>query len=100
MTAFKVRPKGAAFEMYDERTIPEAEAARVAFGPDGSFATDWMNGPSDRGRIWKIDSTEGKDNPARKRTSQLLAEGMGGKDEAYLVACSAEPDSKSARRLN
>ncbi len=96
MTAFKVRPKGAAFEMYEERTIPGGGSSTgVAFGPDGAlYVTDWMNGPSDRGRIWKIDSIEGKDDPARKRTSQLLAEGMGGKDEAYLVACLAEPDSR------
>ncbi|MBT4667257.1 MAG: c-type cytochrome [Opitutae bacterium] len=94
MTAFKVRPKGAAFEMYDEQTIPGGGSSTgVAFGPDGAlYVTDWMNGPSDRGRIWKIDSSEGKDNPARKRTRKLLAEGMSGKDETYLVACLAEPD--------
>jgi quinoprotein glucose dehydrogenase len=94
MTAFKVRPKGAAFEMYDEQTIPGGGSnTGVAFGPGGAlYVTDWMNGPSDRGRIWKIDSTEGKDNPARKRTTKLLAEGMSGKDESYLVAGLAEPD--------
>ena len=94
MTAFKVRPKGAAFEMYDERTIPGGGSSTgVAFGPDGAlYVTDWMNGPSDRGRIWKIDSSDGQDNPARTRTSKLLAEGMAGKDESFLVACLAEPD--------
>ena len=72
MTAFKVRPKGAAFEMYDERTIPGGGSSTgVAFGPDGAFyVTDWMNGPSDRGRIWKIDSIEGKTTlPANGRAS-------------------------------
>ena len=94
MTAFRVRPKGAAFEMYDERTIPAGGSSTgVAFGPDGAlYVTDWMNGPSERGRIWKIDSTEGQENPARKRTSKLLSEGMTGKDETYLAACLAEPD--------
>lgn len=94
MTAFKVRPKGAAFEMYDERTIPAGGSSTgVAFGPDGAlYVTDWMNGPSDRGRIWKIDSTEGQDNPDRKRTRKLLANGMDGKEETFLVACLTEPD--------
>ncbi len=94
MTAFRVRPKGAAFEMYDERTIPAGGSSTgVAFGPDGAlYVTDWMNGPSERGRIWKIDSTEGQENPARKRTSKLLSEGMTGKDETYLSAYLAEPD--------
>ena len=96
MTAFKVRPKGASFEMYDERTIPGGGSSTgVAFGPDGAlYVTDWMNGPSERGRIWKIDSIGGKSNPARKRTSKLLAEGMAGKDETYLINCLAEPDSR------
>ena len=94
MTAFRVRPKGAAFEMHDERTIPSGGSSTgVAFGPDGAlYVTDWMNGPSERGRVWKIDSPEGRDNPGRKRTSKLLSEGMSGKDENYLVACLAEPD--------
>jgi putative heme-binding domain-containing protein len=80
--------------MYDEQTIPGGGSSTgVAFGPDGAlYVTDWMNGPSDRGRIWKIDSSDGKNNPARKRTSKLLAEGMSGKDESYLVAGLAEPD--------
>ena len=94
MSAFKVRPKGAAFEMYDEQTIPTGGSSTgVAFGPDGAlYVTDWMNGPSERGRVWKIDSTVGKDNSARKRTSKILSEGMSGKDETYLMACLAEPD--------
>jgi quinoprotein glucose dehydrogenase len=94
MTAFKVRPKGAAFEMHDERSIPGGRSnTGIAFGPDGAlYVTDWMNGPSERGRIWKIDSTEGKDNPDRKRTRKLLSEGMAGKPESYLVAGLAEPD--------
>ena len=94
MSAFKVRPKGAAFEMYDEQTIPTGGSSTgVAFGPDGAlYVTDWMNGPSERGRVWKIDSTVGKDNSARTRTSKILSEGMSGKDETYLMACLAEPD--------
>jgi quinoprotein glucose dehydrogenase len=94
MTAFKVRPKGAAFEMYDEQTIPGGGSSTgVAFGPGGAlYVTDWMNGPSERGRVWKIDSTKGKDDPARKRTRKLLAEGMTDKLKSYLVACLAEPD--------
>ena len=94
ITAFKVRPKGAAFEMYEEQKIPGCSSnTGLTIGPDGAlYVTDWMNGPSERGRIWKIDSSDGKNHPARKRTSQLLSEGMSGKDETYLVACLAEPD--------
>ena len=94
ITAFKVRPKGAAFEMYDEINVPGCSSnTGLTIGPDGAlYVTDWMNGPSERGKIWKIDSTDGKNNPARKRTSKLLSEGMSGKDETYLVACLIEPD--------
>jgi quinoprotein glucose dehydrogenase len=94
ITAFKVRPKGAAFEMYDEQKIPGCSSnTGLTIGPDGAlYVTDWMNGPSERGRIWKIDAPESKDKPARQRTSQLLSEGMSGKPELDLVACLAEPD--------
>ena len=94
MTAFKVRPKGAAFEMYNEQTIPVGGSSTgVTFGPGGAlYVTDWMNGPSERGRVWKIDSPEGRENPARKRTKKLLSEGMSEKTEPFLITCLAEPD--------
>ncbi len=78
VTAFKVRPKGAAFEMYDERTIPGGSSnTGLTIGPDGAlYVTDWMNGPSDRGRIWKIDDPKSSNSPVRKRVRGILATGM------------------------
>ncbi|MGE4550502.1 MAG: HEAT repeat domain-containing protein, partial [Opitutales bacterium] len=78
LTAFKVRPKGAAFEMFDEQAIPGCSSnTGVAFGPDGAlYVTDWMNGPSDRGRVWKVDDPKASDSPVRKRVRKILATGM------------------------
>lgn len=78
ITAFKVRPKGAAFEMYDEQKIPGCSSnTGLTIGPDGAlYVTDWMNGPSERGRIWKIDDPKAAESPLRKRVREILAEGM------------------------
>ncbi|MFP6901140.1 MAG: HEAT repeat domain-containing protein, partial [Opitutales bacterium] len=78
LTAFRVRPKGAAFEMFDEQNIPGCSSnTGLAFGPDGAlYVTDWMNGPSDRGRIWKVDDPKASDSPVRKRVREILATGM------------------------
>ena len=78
LSAFKVRPKGAAFEMFDEQTIPGCSSnTGLAFGPDGAlYVTDWMNGPSDRGRVWKVDDPKAADSPIRKRVREILSKGM------------------------
>ena len=94
LSAFRVRPKGAAFEMYDERTLNDGiHNTGLAFGPGGAlYVADWMNGPSERGRIWKLDDPAAATSSARKRTRELLAAGPVKLSFVELVASLAEPD--------
>jgi quinoprotein glucose dehydrogenase len=75
--AFKLKQKGASFELGDHRNIMSGVLATgVDFGPDGAmYIADWIDGwnAKDRGRIWRLDVTDGADSPVRKETKQLLA---------------------------
>ena len=90
MTAFKVRPKGG---LRDVRRAdhPRRRKHGVAFGPMALSRYGLDERPERSRRNLEDRLDRGQNNPARKRTSQLLAEGMGGKDEAYLVAAWQSP---------
>ncbi|MBG29739.1 MAG: heme-binding protein [Opitutae bacterium] len=94
ITAFKVRPKGAAFEMFDEQRVPGCSSnTGLTIGPDGAlYVTDWMNGPSERGRVWKIDDPRTADSPVRKRVRRILAEGMKKRSVEELATLLREND--------
>jgi len=60
--SFRLRPKGASFEPYDEEeTFKNLLATDVEFGPDGAaWVSDWVQGwnGDGKGRIWRFVSTE------------------------------------------
>ncbi|MEX2230858.1 MAG: HEAT repeat domain-containing protein [Cyclobacteriaceae bacterium] len=74
--AFKLKPKGATFELGDHKSIMSGVLATgVDFGPDGAmYIADWIDGwnTKDHGRIWKLDVANGTDDPERKETQKLL----------------------------
>lgn len=74
--AFKLKPKGATFELAEHRNILSGVLATgVDFGPDGAlYMADWIDGwdTKDFGRIWKLDVTNGAESAERKETAMLL----------------------------
>ena len=49
----------------------------LSFGPDGAlYIADWMKGPSERGRIWKLEADGDNGAALRKETQGILAQGF------------------------
>lgn len=76
INAFTLEPKGASFELASDQNIFRGvQATGLDFGPDGSlYMSDWIEGwgINGKGRIWKMDVTEGADEALRKETQALL----------------------------
>ena len=75
--AFKLKPKGATFELdREEVAVKGVLTSGLAFGPDGAlYLADWINGwgTKDQGRIWKLDAKNGDLAEIRKQVQELLA---------------------------
>lgn len=75
--AFKLKPKGATFELGEHKSIMSGILATgIDFGPDGAmYIGDWLSGwdTKDHGRIWKLDVAEGSSSPERQETKKILA---------------------------
>jgi quinoprotein glucose dehydrogenase len=99
LSAFKVKPRGASFEMTDEHTVHGGiYNTGIDFGPDGAlYIADWMNGPSDRGRIWKLDDPEAAKSVLRVQTREILAAGFPGLDIKKLSGFLKHPDMRVRR---
>lgn len=96
--AFKLKPKGASFELGEEkRVLGNVLATGIDFGPDGAlYVADWINGwdTKDYGRIWKLDDKAGAGSAERKLTKALLAEKFAGRSEASLGDLLKNPDMR------
>ncbi|MCX6214600.1 HEAT repeat domain-containing protein [Spirosoma sp.] len=96
--AFKLKPKGASFELGEEkRVLGNVLATGIDFGPDGAlYVADWINGwdTKDYGRIWKLDDKAGAGSAERKLTQTLLAEKFAGRSEASLGDLLKNPDMR------
>ena len=75
--AFRLKPKGATFELADERVaVSGVLTSGMAFGPDGAlYLADWIDGwgTKDEGRIWKLDVAGEAKNEERAEVQELLA---------------------------
>ncbi len=75
--AFKLKPKGASFELDHEKPITGGLLATgIEFGPDGMlYAADWINGwgTKNKGRIWKLDVKDDGTASIREEVKTLLA---------------------------
>lgn len=94
--AFKLKPKGATFELGEQKKIlGNVLATGIDFGPDGAlYVADWINGwdAKDYGRIWKLDDKAGAASADRQRTKALLAEKFGARSETDLGELLKNPD--------
>ncbi|QJW89598.1 c-type cytochrome [Spirosoma taeanense] len=86
--AFKLKPKGASFELGEHKKIlGNVLATGIDFGPDGAmYVADWINGwdTKEYGRIWKLDDKDGAGSAERLLTKKLLAEDFSKASESQL----------------
>ncbi|MFT5130103.1 MAG: quinoprotein glucose dehydrogenase, partial [Rhodothermales bacterium] len=97
--AFQVEPDGAKFRMKgDHQVLKGPWNTGVTFGPDGAlYIADWMGGPSERGRIYKVDDPAAAANPARLETQKLLSEGFAKRELSELRKLLAHADMRVRR---
>lgn len=85
---FKLKPKGATFELGEHKEIVSGVLATgLDFGPDGAlYVADWIDGwdTHDYGRIWKLDHKDAATYPERKQVKELLAADFTKKKETEL----------------
>lgn len=96
--AFKLKPKGASFELgQHEKVLGGVLATGIDFGPDGAmYVADWINGwdTKDYGRIWKLDDQSAANSAERKETKTLLAANFNGRPETDLGKLLYNPDMR------
>lgn len=96
--SFRVKPKGAFFEVVDaEETLWHVLATDVDFGPDGSmYISDWVNGwnGEGKGRIYKFYDETKKDDAVVKQVKEPLASDWSAKPVAELVKLLAHADRR------
>lgn len=94
---FRLRPKGAFFEVIDqEETLWNILATDVEFGPDGLYVSDWVHGwnGEGKGRIYRFTDAQAMQDPAAAEVKQLLAAGMDDKSLDELVGLLRHPDRR------
>ncbi|KAA5541632.1 HEAT repeat domain-containing protein [Adhaeribacter rhizoryzae] len=96
--AFKLKPKGATFELGETKKIMGGVLATgMDFGPDGAmYVADWIDGwdTKEYGRIWKLDDKAGENWAERQQTKKLLAEDFTKQNENYLSNLLANADMR------
>lgn len=95
---FKLKPKGASFEMTDaEQSFWSILATDVDFGPDGSvYVSDWVNGwnGEGKGRIHRFYSEEIAKSEVSQQVKKLLAEGLKSKNVVELAQLLSHADRR------
>ncbi|HEY2411775.1 MAG TPA: PVC-type heme-binding CxxCH protein [Pirellulaceae bacterium] len=96
--SFRVKPKGASFELVDaQEEIWSVLATDVDFGPDGAiYLTDWVNGwnGEGKGRIYKFSSPELAQSAAVQEVKQLLADGFAHRSTTDLIKLLSHADRR------
>ena len=96
IVSFKLQPKGASFELVEDRRLLWAiEATDVSWGPDGAlWVSDWVDGwePVGKGRIYRFFDTNTIHQPMVQETRELLASDFAGKPEPTLVELLSHPN--------
>jgi len=86
--SFKLKPKGATFELGEhKKVLGGVLATGLDFGPDGAlYVADWIDGwgTHDYGRIWKMDHEDRANEAIRQEVKNLLATDFSKNDDAEL----------------
>ncbi|WP_073139244.1 HEAT repeat domain-containing protein [Chryseolinea serpens] len=95
--AFKLNPKGATFELGENKKILGGVLATgIDFGPDGAmYVADWIDGwgTKGQGRVWKLDVANA-DAAERKDTETLIRSDFTKFDAAKLEQLLAHADMR------
>lgn len=98
LRSFKVKPKGATFEMTDEHTVYSGPMnVGINFGPDGAlYAADWSGGypMNDKGAVWKLDDPKQAGSEIRKQVAAYLKAGPEKVSTADLLTRLSHPDMR------
>jgi len=101
MNAFRVTPNGASFSVTQDTLVSSGVMGiGMSWAPNGKlFMADWGGGYSlnEIGAVWSVDDAAGKDDPARKETERLLAQGFGDADAVQPVAYLGHADQRVRR---
>ncbi len=96
--SFKVKPKGATFEMVDEHIVYSGPMnVGINFGPDGAlYSADWAGGypMNDKGSVWKLDDPTIAGTAIRKEVAKFLKEGPTKVSTADLVSRLSHKDMR------
>jgi len=95
---FRVKPKGAFFEVVDvEQSLWGILATDVDFGPDGAvYVSDWVNGwtGDGKGRIYKYVDPSQEKSPVVLEVKKLLADGFSHRSVDELVGLLSHADRR------
>jgi len=96
--SFKLKPKGASFEIVeDKQFIWSIEATDGTWGPDGAYwVFDWVDGwePVGKGRLYRFFDPAKIGSAEVVSTRKLLAEGVGQRPDKALLELLAHPNQR------
>ena len=102
VSAFRVQPKGAAFEMVDEHAFHQGKMiSSVHFGDDGAlYMADWVGKwkPNGEGSILKVDDPSETGTDRRKELQSLLRADWKNLSVEQLLGHLAYPDQRVRQR--
>ncbi|MDC0312664.1 HEAT repeat domain-containing protein [Verrucomicrobiales bacterium] len=102
VSAFRLEPKGASFEMADEHPFHEGlMISAVHFGNDGAFyMADWEGKwqPNDKGSIKKVDDPRKVGSSRRKELEKLLSSDLKGASREEWLGYLGYPDQRVRQR--
>jgi quinoprotein glucose dehydrogenase len=94
--SFKLKPKGASFEIVDDKKmIWSVEATDGTWGPDGAYwVLDWVDGwePVGKGRIYRMYDPASIQQPVVVDTQKLLRDGVAGRNNRDLLKLLSHPN--------
>lgn len=95
--AFKIKPKGASFEIVEEQDVVGGIVPTgITFAPDGAlYINDWKDSYDKKptGRIWQLDIT-GEKSSERLETEKILRQGVADKKISDLAALLSHSDQR------
>ncbi|MFM7215055.1 MAG: HEAT repeat domain-containing protein [Verrucomicrobiota bacterium] len=96
--AFKLRPKGATFEIVEDRKMIWSIAATdAAWGPDGSFwMLDWVDGwePVGKGRVYRAYNPQFQQQTIVEETRKILSGGVSNRSDKELLSLLGHPNQR------
>jgi quinoprotein glucose dehydrogenase len=89
LLSFKVKPKGASFEIAESHTVLSGPMnVGINFGPDGAlYSADWAGGYplNEKGAVWRLDDPKEEGTAVRKEVAAMLKAGAKDVSTADLV---------------